>query len=213
MDDFLTGPRGLQDDTASSVPASPGSSIAGSSRGTIDPAALSQISMDIAAISSSMLTRRDKSEMVAELRAVIREEIAAVRADLTALEHRVDALDADRIQNAHRQQAVDLATTRQGNLLLDLRRQVEDLDNRGRRNNIQVRGLPEAEGERPQEILTGLFTHLLALAFPMLPSRTGSWRVRRRERWAHRRWRITCTRIRSPNDAEGGQMALKNSSG
>ncbi|CAH2294447.1 Hypothetical predicted protein, partial [Pelobates cultripes] len=122
MDDFITGPRGLQDDTASSVPASPGSSIAGSSRGTVDPAALSQISMDIAAISSSMLTRRDKSEMVAELRAVIREEIAAVRADLTALEHRVDALDADRIQNAHRQQAVDLATTRQGNLLLDLRR-------------------------------------------------------------------------------------------
>ncbi|CAH2330124.1 Hypothetical predicted protein [Pelobates cultripes] len=166
MDDFISGPRGLQDDTASSVPASPGSSIAGSSRGTVDPAALSQISSDIAAISSSMLTRRDKSEMVAELRAVIREEIAAVRADLTALEHRVDALDAERIQNAHRQQAVDLATTRQGNLLLDLRRQVEDLDNRGRRNNIRVRGLPEAEGESPQEILTGLFTHLLGEAAP-----------------------------------------------
>ncbi|CAH2277495.1 Hypothetical predicted protein [Pelobates cultripes] len=59
-----------------------------------------------------------------------------------------------------------LATTRQGNLLLDLHRQVEDLDNRGRRNNIRVRGLPEAEGESPQEILTGLFTHLLGEAAP-----------------------------------------------
>ncbi|CAH2221753.1 Hypothetical predicted protein [Pelobates cultripes] len=92
--------------------------------------------------------------------------MAAVWTDLTALDHRVDALDAERIQNTHRQRAVDLATTRQGNLLLDLRRQVEDLDNRGRRNNISVRGLPEAEGERPQEILTGLFTHQLWEAAP-----------------------------------------------
>ncbi|CAH2302319.1 Hypothetical predicted protein [Pelobates cultripes] len=134
-----------------SIPASPGSSIAGSSRGTSEPAALSQISLDRAVISSSMLTRRDKSEMVAELRALIREEIAAVRADLTALEHR---------------QAVDLAITRQGNLLLDLRRQVEDLDNRGRRNNIRILGLPEAEGELPHELLTGLFSHLLGEAAP-----------------------------------------------
>ncbi|CAH2223395.1 Hypothetical predicted protein [Pelobates cultripes] len=161
MDDFLTGPQGLQDAADTSAPASPGSCIADSSRGTIGPTALSQILVDIAAISASMLTRRDKSEMVAELRAVIREEIAAVRADLTALEHRVDALDAERLQKTHRQQAVDMATRRQGNLLLDLRRQVEDLDNRGRLNNIRVRGLPEAEGEMPHEILTSLFTHLL----------------------------------------------------
>ncbi|CAH2281724.1 Hypothetical predicted protein [Pelobates cultripes] len=166
MDDFLTGPQGLQNATDTSIPASPGSSIAGSSSGTIEPAALSQISLDIAAISSSMLTRRDKSEMVAELRAVIREEIAAVRADLTTLEHHVDALDAERLQNSHRQQAVDLATTRQGNLLLDLHRQVKDLDNRGQRKNIRVRGLPETEGEMPHEILTGLFTHLLGEAAP-----------------------------------------------
>ncbi|CAH2284151.1 Hypothetical predicted protein [Pelobates cultripes] len=91
MDDYLAGPPGLSDAIDLPIPASPSSSMAGSSRGTNEPAALSQISQDIAAISSSMLTRRDKSEMVAELRAVIREEIAAVRADLTALEHRVDA--------------------------------------------------------------------------------------------------------------------------
>ncbi|CAH2222530.1 Hypothetical predicted protein, partial [Pelobates cultripes] len=30
-------------------------------------------------------------------------------------------------------------------------RQVEDLENRGRRNNIRVRGLPESEGETPRE--------------------------------------------------------------
>ncbi|CAH2314360.1 Hypothetical predicted protein [Pelobates cultripes] len=146
MDDYLAGPRGLSDAIDTSIPASPGSSIAGSSRGTSEPAALSQISLDIAAISSSMLTRRDKSEMVAKLRAVIREEIAAVRADLTALEHRVDALDAERLQNSHRQQAAELATTRQGNLLLDLCRQVEDLDNRGRRNNIRIRGYRRLKG-------------------------------------------------------------------
>ncbi|CAH2249148.1 Hypothetical predicted protein, partial [Pelobates cultripes] len=73
----------------------------------------------------------------------------------------MDVMEADRLHSEQRQQAADLATTRQGNILLDLRRQIEDLDNRGWRNNIRVRGLPEAEGESPQEMLTGLFTHIL----------------------------------------------------
>ncbi|CAH2220580.1 Hypothetical predicted protein [Pelobates cultripes] len=61
----------------------PGSSIADSTRGIATLGALSQMSMYIAAISASMLTRRDKTEMVAELRAIFREEIAAVRTDHT----------------------------------------------------------------------------------------------------------------------------------
>ncbi|CAH2320541.1 Hypothetical predicted protein [Pelobates cultripes] len=97
---------------------------------------------------------------------IIREEITAVRNDLTALEQRVDDLEAERLQDTQHQQATDLATTRQGNILLDLRHQIEDLDNRGRRNNIRIQGLPEAKGEVPQEILAGLFTELLGDAAP-----------------------------------------------
>ncbi|CAH2324092.1 Hypothetical predicted protein [Pelobates cultripes] len=168
MDEFLATPHGLRDTGETGTPAldSPGSSIAGSARESSTPGTLSQISADLAAISASMMTRKDKGEMVAELRAIIREEIAAVRTDLTALEQRVDRLEEERIQSQQHRQAAELATTRQGNILLDLRRQVEDLDNRGRRNNIRVRGLPESEDEVPQEILNGLFAQLLGDAAP-----------------------------------------------
>lgn len=41
-------------------------------------------------------------------------------------------------------------------------RHLEDLDNRGRRNNIRVRGLPEAEGQEDlQLILEAIFNRLL----------------------------------------------------
>ncbi|CAH2219814.1 Hypothetical predicted protein [Pelobates cultripes] len=168
MDEFLATPHGLRDTGETGTPAldSPGSSIAGSARESSTPGTLSQISADLAAISASMMTRKDKGEMVAELRAIIREEIAAVRTDLTALEQRVDRLEEERIQSQQHRQAAELATTRQGNILLDLRRQVEDLDNRGRRNNIRVRGLPESKDEVPQEILNGLFAQLLGDAAP-----------------------------------------------
>ncbi|CAH2282545.1 Hypothetical predicted protein [Pelobates cultripes] len=101
MDEFLATPHGLRDTGETGTPAldSPGSSIAGSARESSTPGTLSQISADLAAISASMMTRKDKGEMVAELRAIIREEIAAVRTDLTALEQRVDRLEEERIQS------------------------------------------------------------------------------------------------------------------
>ncbi|XP_077327569.1 uncharacterized protein LOC143962118 [Lithobates pipiens] len=47
-------------------------------------------------------------------------------------------------------------------LLRDMQRHVEDLDNRGRRHNIRVRGIPEAEGpEDLQFILQEIFNELL----------------------------------------------------
>ncbi|CAH2315089.1 Hypothetical predicted protein [Pelobates cultripes] len=100
------------------------------------------MSADLAVISANMMTRSDKTELVAELRAAIREEIMVVRRDLAALEQVVDDLEEYRQQTTHRLQSADLAASRQGNILLDLRRQVEDLDNRGRRNNIRVHGMP-----------------------------------------------------------------------
>ncbi|CAH2319861.1 Hypothetical predicted protein [Pelobates cultripes] len=124
MDEFLSVPPDLRGsgDPSMQTPSSPGSSVMGSAQDSPAVGTLSQISADLAAISASMLTRRDKTEMVAELRAIIREEVAAVRNDLAALEQRVDTLEETQLQAAQHQQAADLATTRQGNILLDLRR-------------------------------------------------------------------------------------------
>ncbi|CAH2306742.1 Hypothetical predicted protein [Pelobates cultripes] len=170
MDDYLATPQihGGAREPDKMAPGSPGSSGGnGSSRGSPGGDTLSQMSADLTAISANMLTRSDKAAMVAELRAAIREEVMAVRRDLAVLEQRVDSLEEDRLQTSHRLQSADLAASRQGIIILDLRRQVEDLDNRGRRNNIRVGGMPESEGESPRELLTGLFHHILGDEAPM----------------------------------------------
>ncbi|CAH2223741.1 Hypothetical predicted protein [Pelobates cultripes] len=130
---------------------------------------LTQIAADLATISANMLSRTDKTEMLAEIRTAIREEVMEVRRDLTALERRVENLEADRAQNLQHQQATDTATTRQGNVLLELRRHLEDLDNCGQRNNIRIRGLPETSGEVLMELLPGLFSRTSPIWMPRYP--------------------------------------------
>ncbi|CAH2275848.1 Hypothetical predicted protein [Pelobates cultripes] len=168
MDDYFSTPQPLADTRGSEkmAPASPGtSSRTGSTPGSLTCGsprdALTQLSADLAAVAANMLTRGDKADLIAELRTAIREEITAVRQDLTVLEQRVDALEVHQLQATQHQQATELAATRQGNIILDLRRQVEDLDNRGRCSNIRVRGVPESDDETPRELLEGLFTQIL----------------------------------------------------
>ncbi|CAH2314501.1 Hypothetical predicted protein [Pelobates cultripes] len=103
MDDFLSTSHGLHGtgDQEAPPPPSPGSeSQTGSTRDSPPRGSLAKISVDLAAITANMMTRADKKDLVAELRATIREEITAVRSDLTALEQRVDDLEADRLQAA-----------------------------------------------------------------------------------------------------------------
>ncbi|CAH2222531.1 Hypothetical predicted protein, partial [Pelobates cultripes] len=70
------------------APGSPGTlSRTSSTQDSPRRDALTQMSAELAAISANMFSRQDKKELVAELRAAIREEVAAVRRDLTALEH------------------------------------------------------------------------------------------------------------------------------
>ncbi|CAH2247984.1 Hypothetical predicted protein [Pelobates cultripes] len=134
---------------------SPGASrTAESTAGSVHTDSLSQILVELATIASNMLTKADKTPMVKEMRSTIREEIQEVWRDNTTLEQRVTDLEADCIQASQHSQAADNATSWQGTVILDLRRQVEDLDNCGCRNNIRVRGLTEQVGEDLVAILT-----------------------------------------------------------
>ncbi|CAH2315774.1 Hypothetical predicted protein [Pelobates cultripes] len=164
MDGYLSAPDDLRatrwsDKMASYSPVA--DSTADSQCSLARSETLTQISAELAAISANMLTICDKEELVTELQATIQE----VRRDLTALKSRVDDLEAEHPQAEHTQQAAELATAQQGNVLLELRMQVEDLDNRGWRNNIHIRGLPE----KPDEALSlfmGLFTQRLGDSAP-----------------------------------------------
>ncbi|CAH2277497.1 contactin-5 [Pelobates cultripes] len=111
-----------------------------------------------------MLTKADSHSLLQEFRSAIREEISAVRADLSAVEVRVDALETEAQASRSQHRSAEIAATRQGNLLLTLRRQVEDLENRSRLQNIRIRGLPDAVPL--QDTVRALFRHILGQECP-----------------------------------------------
>ncbi|CAH2283844.1 Hypothetical predicted protein [Pelobates cultripes] len=167
MDDFLATPSDLcgTRHVDKMAPGSPDSEMTGDSQSEPHQTGdLSQIRMELSQISRRMLTKADTGPIVQELRAALREELAGLRADLSTLEQRVDEMEsvARGCDDQHR--ATEVAVTRQGNMLLTLRRQVEDLENRSRRNNIRVRSLPERADELLPDTLSALFTQLLGAA-------------------------------------------------
>ncbi|CAH2274311.1 Hypothetical predicted protein [Pelobates cultripes] len=85
-----------------------------------------------------MLSKAYTGALVQELRAALREELAGLRTDLSALEQRVDEMETNAQSCEEQHRATEVAVTRQGNMLITLRRQVEDLENRSRRNNIRI---------------------------------------------------------------------------
>lgn len=59
-------------------------------------------------------------------------------------------------------QQVQRVTSVQAQYLIYMHRQVEDLDNRGRRRNFRVRGIPElVEGPQLQSVVWAIFNTLL----------------------------------------------------
>ncbi|CAH2276848.1 Hypothetical predicted protein [Pelobates cultripes] len=145
MDEFIVTPSDLRGPrpTDKMAPASPGLESAGeSSVAGTQLSELAQIRAELTQISAKMLTREDTSSLAQELRAALREELAGLRSDLTALEQKVEEVEtaAQGCEDQHK--ATEVAVTRQGNLLITLRRQVEDLENRSRRKNIRIHGLP-----------------------------------------------------------------------
>ncbi|CAH2302051.1 Hypothetical predicted protein [Pelobates cultripes] len=138
-------------------PSLPGSeNMVSSAHGLASGETLTQISAKLALTSANLFTFTDKAEMLTELRTAIRKEMMEVQRDLMALETRVEELETDRLMTMQSQQEADTATARQGSVLLELRQQVEDLDNRGGLNNIGIRGLPKTSMKSLLEMLTSL---------------------------------------------------------
>ncbi|CAH2253645.1 Hypothetical predicted protein [Pelobates cultripes] len=138
------------------VPTFPASTCSGEESVT-----LADIGAEPRRMSAQMVTKADLTRVSDTLHAALKAEVAGIRADITRHDARITAME-QRIENAEgRHMATDTAIKRQGDLLLALRRQREDLDNRGRRNNM--RGMPEADsaGENVAETLTQLFRIIL----------------------------------------------------
>lgn len=90
-------------------------------------------------------TKEDFQSLVAEVKETCKKEITAIRQDLKHVADRVETLEGDHDETRQYVSQLQTHISAQEKLLYDTRLHLEDLDNRGRRNNIRVRGLKEAD--------------------------------------------------------------------
>lgn len=100
--------------------------------------------------------------LIQEVHETCRSEINMLQTDLHHLSTRVLSLEDEsgdiklEISQIHSQLASQASTLR------DFHRHLEDLDNRGRRNNIRVQGLPEATQDEDLPVtLQAIFNNVL----------------------------------------------------
>ncbi|CAH2284542.1 Hypothetical predicted protein [Pelobates cultripes] len=150
MDGFLQTPPGQSREAHSSkmAPVSPASSCSEPEQPT-----LADIGAEIRRLAANMVTKSDLQSLTTTLTASLTSAVTALRTDMEAQDGRIQALETQAQATQRQASAADTALTRQGNMLLALRRQVEDLDNRSRRSNIRVRHHNEWIAARwPEEI-------------------------------------------------------------
>ncbi|CAH2221760.1 Hypothetical predicted protein [Pelobates cultripes] len=124
--------------------------------------ALSRIESSLRDLTASAVTKSDLQAITTAIQETLRTEIAGIRTELTSQAGRITAVEEASEALTARVAATDTAVAHQGEMLLSVRRHLEDVDNRGRRCNIRVRGVPETEGpEDAVAILTELFCSLL----------------------------------------------------
>ncbi|CAH2300865.1 Hypothetical predicted protein [Pelobates cultripes] len=158
MDGFLQPPRGNGGGNESPPPAAQHSAQAPGE----DPMAIERIGEELRNIAVAMATKADLLTLTTTIQEALRAEMAGLRTEVTAQAGRIQALEQTAETHSTRINATDVAIARQGDMILHMRRNLEDLDNRGRRCNIRIRGIPEAdEGENAAEVLTNLFRTIL----------------------------------------------------
>ncbi|CAH2282862.1 Hypothetical predicted protein [Pelobates cultripes] len=160
MDGFLSTPAGPTHEaqTPNMAPTSPISTCSSS-----DGTTLADIGVELERIATAMVTKDDLTHLSSKLHEAIKTEMADLKGEIKAQETRILQLEQKAQTAEDHSTATDTALKRQGALLLAMRRQLEDQDNRGRRNNIRVRGIPEPTegGGNIEEILTPLFRIIL----------------------------------------------------
>uniref|UniRef100_A0A8C5WM23 L1 transposable element RRM domain-containing protein n=1 Tax=Leptobrachium leishanense TaxID=445787 RepID=A0A8C5WM23_9ANUR len=111
----------------------------------------------------SLPTKQDLTVANTVLRQSLAADIQLLRDDIAGLRDRLE-----RVENGHRDQSTLITETSSRvdthhHLLHTLTRHVEDLENRGRRQNVRIRGLPEGEGSPAElgRILLRLFNTIL----------------------------------------------------
>lgn len=110
----------------------------------------------------SLTTKADLSKLAEDIKGTITAAVADLRADIRVLTDKVTTLEKKEAHTTEAVRQLDKIAWAHNRHLIEMARNIEDLDNRGRRQNIRVRGMPEAiEAPQLEPALTAIFNSLL----------------------------------------------------
>lgn len=105
---------------------------------------------------------QDLQTVAADIKDTLFSAITDLRHELQAITGRIQRVEDDAVRQSSHVKKIQHNVDHHTMQLRDLQRHVEDLDNRGRRHNLRIRGIPESvEQDRISPVVTGLFNHLL----------------------------------------------------
>lgn len=117
---------------------------------------------DIHELLSLLPTKADLRDMASTIKAAHKAELAGVKDTLREIGEKLGEMEAQTLANAVAIKRTVVRSNDHHKHIYLLRRQLEDLDNRGRRNNIRVRGVPEAvAGPEIESALQNIFNSIL----------------------------------------------------
>lgn len=104
----------------------------------------------------------DLEKFAIDIKSTVTAAIADLKADIQAVAHRIDSVEQTTQTHTAAILQVQCTYDTQLSQLFELHRDVEDLDNRGRRHNIRVRGVPESTDPGSlQQTICAIFNDLI----------------------------------------------------
>lgn len=102
--------------------------------------------VDVGELFRSLPTKEDIKAMISNLEDAHCREVQEIRSEITTINTRVDGADSFAAATEARLERLERIQAKQEETIKDLTLHIEDLEDRGRRNNLRIKGLPEPEG-------------------------------------------------------------------
>lgn len=127
------------------------------------PVRSESLNTDIGVLLQALPTKTEIEALILRLVDAHHQDIQAVRTDVQAISDRVSTGETSLSALEHRAAALEGSQETQMDTAMALQLHLEDLKDRSRRNNLRLRGLPEATGtENLADTVTAVFHKILA---------------------------------------------------
>lgn len=137
----------------------------------------SGVDTELRALLQALPTKNDIAALIATVEAAHRKEMKAVRADVSALAVRIESGESSLSVLERRMSAMEENQNMQAEALQEQQLRLEEMEDRSRRNNLRLRGLPEATG--PEDLADTAIAIFRSLPGIELPDRIVIDRIHR----------------------------------